>query len=526
MSAASLRSSRAAASLALVAALLFLGVLLIYPFGRLVVDVRADSIRAVFGEHYYLRRLLWTIGQGGIAALAAGVLGLPTAWWLRAMPFPAGLNWLRSLLLRGLLLPFLIPTVVAALAILSLVGPNGWLPLMRETEGFWLLLWGYLFYNLGLVVWMCWLALGRVPAQAVAAARSLGASPWRVWWRVIWPLIRPAWLGSVALVFLFCATSFGVALMLGGSHYATLEVEIYSLTALQLDLQTASVLAVTQLLVCGLIVVWHARAEKQLALPAGGARWTWTMSQPMRYVAAVWLAGVSLLVFGPLLALLRGSLSASDGAWAAYRGLAADPEFWQSIGNTLRFTGLGLPVAGATGATLAIGLVRRAGAWRLVGYLPYLVSGSVLSLALLLCYPAWSAQLAMLIGAYCLLAYPFVTRNLLLALQQLSPRPLEAARTLGANPWRAWCRAVWPLLWPALRTGLAFAAASILGEFAVTLFLSRPEWSTLSTLIYQRLGRPGVANLHQAQAASVLLLLLALGLFSLLAPKDRHADPA
>ena len=42
---------------------------------------------------------------------------------------------------------------------------------------------------------------------------------------------------------------------------------------------------------------------------------------------------------------------------------------------------------------------------------------------------------------------------------------------------------------------MAFAAATALGEFAVTLFLSRPEWATLTTLIYQRLGQPGAANL-------------------------------
>jgi thiamine transport system permease protein len=48
------------------------------------------------------------------------------------------------------------------------------------------------------------------------------------------------------------------------------------------------------------------------------------------------------------------------------------------------------------------------------------------------------------------------------------------------------------------------------GEFAVTLFLSRPEWLTLTTLIYQRLGRPGAANMDAAMQLSCLLMLLAL----------------
>jgi len=42
------------------------------------------------------------------------------------------------------------------------------------------------------------------------------------------------------------------------------------------------------------------------------------------------------------------------------------------------------------------------------------------------------------------------------------------------------------------------------------LFLSRPEWATLTTLIYQRLGRPGTANLDAAMVLSCVLMLLAL----------------
>ena len=53
-----------------------------------------------------------------------------------------------------------------------------------------------------------------------------------------------------------------------------------------------------------------------------------------------------------------------------------------------------------------------------------------------------------------------------------------------------------PLLKPALRRGLTLAAATCIGEFAATLFLSRPEWQTLTTLIYSYLGRAGRTIMH------------------------------
>jgi thiamine transport system permease protein len=50
----------------------------------------------------------------------------------------------------------------------------------------------------------------------------------------------------------------------------------------------------------------------------------------------------------------------------------------------------------------------------------------------------------------------------------------------------------------------------------VTLFLSRPEWATLTTLIFERLGRPGAANRDAALVLACLLMALALLVFMLI----------
>jgi thiamine transport system permease protein len=50
----------------------------------------------------------------------------------------------------------------------------------------------------------------------------------------------------------------------------------------------------------------------------------------------------------------------------------------------------------------------------------------------------------------------------------------------------------------------------------VTLFLSRPEWATLTQLIYARLGRPGAANLDAALVLACVLMLMALLAFALI----------
>jgi thiamine transport system permease protein len=108
------------------------------------------------------------------------------------------------------------------------------------------------------------------------------------------------------------------------------------------------------------------------------------------------------------------------------------------------------------------------------------------------------------------------------ALDALPPQVLQAASTLGASPWRVFWRVELPLIAPALRRGIAFAAASCVGEFAVSLFLSRPEWTTLTTLIYQTLSRPGASNLDAALVLACVLMVLSLAAFSLI---DGKAAP-
>jgi thiamine transport system permease protein len=71
-----------------------------------------------------------------------------------------------------------------------------------------------------------------------------------------------------------------------------------------------------------------------------------------------------------------------------------------------------------------------------------------------------------------------------------------------------WRFVILPLTQASLRGGIGLGFAVVVGEFAATLMLSRPEWTTLSTLIYQRLARPN--QLGEASALAVLLLLLTL----------------
>ena len=460
----------------------------------------------------YLRwSVWWSLVQAGVTCVLAFALGLPLAWVLARYEF-AG----RGLVLRLLMLPFVVPTLVAALGVLALWGPrgvlSGWLGVNLQGTP-WLLLYGNLFFNLCLVVRAGVDALGQVSARQVAAARSLGATPWRAFWRVEWPAIAPWLMSSLCLVFLYCFAGFGLALVLGGQRYATVEVEIYTLVAHELQLGQASVLALWTMLLTGAVALLYAALEKRLAAPARSE--PIERQRPRRPVHWLALSGALAVLFVfcalPILAVVWRALFVGLDTWC----LVFDAETLAAVWNTLRFSVVALVLATVLGMLHALA-AQASVVWRAAAFLPFVVSPVTVAFGLLLLYPSWTASLTLLLMAYAVLAYPFVAKSLSAGLDGLPTNLTQAARSLGASPWRCFWRISLPLLQPALRRGMAFAAATALGEFAVTLFLSRPEWATLTTLIYQRLGRPGQVNLDAALVLACVLMLLALAAFLLI----------
>jgi thiamine transport system permease protein len=492
--------------------LLFLGAVCVAPMLRLLAEggagYRTDAFAAIWQDSYLRGRLAWSFLQAAASSLMVLVLGLPVAWVLARFEF-AG----RSTLLRLLMLPFVMPALVASLGVLALWGPQGlamqWLGVdLSDTP--WLLVYGNVFFNLCLAVRAGVDGLGQVSASQLAAARTLGASPWRAFWRVEWPTVRP-WLSSaLCLVFLYCFSGFGIALILGGQRYATLEVEIYTLVAHELKLADAGMLASITMGITAVAALLYTFRESRLSAPtrADAVPLRSPRTARERCAVAAALAVLGVCCASPLLAIALRVVQAGPAVWA----VALQEDTLAALWNTLRFSFMAVCLATVLGLAHALA-AQRSTLMRSAALLPFVVSPVTVAFGLLLLYPQWSATLPMLVTAYALLAYPLVTKSITSALDSLPEHLQHAARTLGASLWRCFWRVTLPLIMPALRRGMAFAAASALGEFAVSLFLSRPEWTTLTTLIYQRLGRPGADSLNEALVLACLLVLLALGAF-------------
>ncbi|WP_230976458.1 ABC transporter permease [Georgenia wutianyii] len=476
-----------------------------------------------------------TVGQSLTATAVSLLLGVPGAYVLYRCRFRG-----RRLLRGFITVPFVLPTVVVGVAFRALLVETGPLGSLGLDGTFAAVVAALVFFNYALVVRTVGSLWERLDPRAEEAARALGASPWRAFRTVTLPALAPAVVSAGAVVFLFCATSFGVVLTMGGMRYGTIETEVWIQTTQFLDLRAAAVLSVLQLVVVGsaLLLAGRARRRYDRSLRLRTDR---SAARPLRLrgpglrpgpdlpAAAVTAATVLGLLVTPLAYLLVGSLHAPEG-WGLgnYRRLATTGgsntltvTVWEAAANSLRAAVDATLLAVVVGTLVAVVVSRRprsAGGRRALGVLdavfmlPLGVSAVTVGFGFLITLdsPPLDLRGSPLIVpvAQAVVAVPIVVRTVLPVLRAVDPRLREAAAVLGAAPGRVLATVDGPFLARGLGLAVGFAFAVSLGEFGATAFLARPQAPTLPVVIFRLIGRPGAENYGMALAASVVLAVL------------------
>ncbi|STZ77305.1 ABC transporter permease [Bergeriella denitrificans] len=497
----------------LLAALLplgFLAVMVVAPMTALALYDGGGMVWSVWGDDYMRGRIVWTLVQAAATCVLTLLLGVPAAWALARLDFFG-----RRRILRLLMLPFAMPTLVAGMGVLALFGADGFLWAGWQDTPY-LLIYGNVFFNLPVLLRAAYQGFLSIPETRLQTAQTLGADARQRFWQIEWPALRPWLAGGACLVFLYCFSGFGLALLLGGNRYATAEVEIYRLIAYELDIAQASALVWLVLAVTAAAGLLYARLSRRTAsaraLPPPIPRPPQSAGER---VLLVWTWAVLLVCCALPLAAVWVQALAAGRSWLVLLEADTLAAAW----NTLRFSAMAVGLAVVLG--IAYALAARRSAWiRALTFLPFMVSPVCIAFGILLLYPDWTASLPLLVATYALLAYPFVAKDILAAWDNLSENYAAAARSMGANRFQTACRVTAPLLMPALRRGTTLAAATCIGEFAATLFLSRPEWQTLTTLIYSHLGRAGADNYAKAMVLTAVLMGLAVAAFLLLDEKE------
>lgn len=486
---------------------------------RAVRDHGTGTIGEVFDNARMARLAAVTVGQAVLSAALAVALGVPCAYChARYRVVGSRVVWL------AIAVPFVLPTVVVAAAIGRLQRTAG----LTGDGGAWVaIVAAHVVVNLAVVIRTVGVRIASIDPAIEEAARLCGRSALGAAWCAL-RAARDAVMSAAVVVFLFCATSFGIIAVLGGGSVGTIEVEIWFQATQLLRLDVAALLSFVQMGVVALVVVvaLRSRRDRVVVLAAGRRR------RP-RGAARVVLMGLMLVqgaaAFGPIAVLVERSLRV-EGAWGLdhYRhlgralrgtGLASSP--WRAAVASLEMAGVAAAIAVIVGVAAAAAVAMRRRGARLVDaalLIPLATSAATVGFGILVAYSRppldvrgswWALPIV-----EASIAAPLVARSLAPVFAAVDRRQIEAASLLGARASRRLRAVILPAVRPAVgvAAGLAFAVA--LGEFGATAFLARSGSPTLPQLMVRLLGRPGDANLGQAMAVGVVMAALTAGVFA------------
>lgn len=493
----------------------FLALFFAYPFAAilergLTQDGGLDLPLDVLTSASTLGMLWFTVWQAAVSTALTLLLGLPLAWVVARFDFRG-----RALVRALVLVPFVLPTVVVATAFLALLPED-------VERGVAAILTAHVFFNVGVVVRIVSAWWGRLDPGLWDAAATLGAGPAERLRAVTLPLLGPALAASAALVFLFCFTSFGVILILGGPSYATLETEIYNQAARLFDLRAAAALSLLQLAAIAAVLFVAGVVERRSGAVVQVAPEREVLRRPRgrEHVVVAAVLGVSAVGLGlPVAALVERSLATPGGyGLDFYRRLGEETAAllvppWHAVLNSLAFAAAATAVALVVGGLAAALVARRQAGWLdALVMLPLGASAVMLGFGFVIAFDEPPLDLRaspwLVPVAQALVAAPFVVRIVAPALRSIDERLRDVAAVLGASPARVWREVDLPLILRVLGVAAGFAFAVSLGEFGATVFVARSDWPTVPVAIFRFLGRPGALNAGQAAALSIVLMAL------------------
>lgn len=518
--------------------LTFLAIAFFYPLSRILFLTFSPETFTAKNLPITTYTLLFTFYQAILSTLLTLLLGLPAAYLFARFDFRG-----KSLLRALTAVPFMLPTVVVAASFNALLGQRGLLstfqsflfPLSKDfilhPSPFILILLAHVFYNTTIIIRIVGIALSSLDPKLEQTARSLGANPFQVWKNITIPLLRPSILAASLLVFLFDFTSFGVILLLGGSQFSTIEVEIYLQAVKLLNLPLAALLSIIQLLctiIFSLLYTKYAARNTQQLSPRSTTAKPKTLKQKLfvfTYCSLLTVYFALPLLSLPIRSLFRLEADRGQRNEVQYgfttdyyeelfinrRGSVFYVPPIKATFNSLTYASATVILSLLLGFPAAFALAKPTRLEKVLDPLIMLPLGSsavMLGLGFIITYGKWLTSPLLVPFAHTLVALPFVIRTLQPAIASIPQRLRQAASSLGASPLEVWKNIDLPILQRATLAAATFAFTVSLGEFGATLLISRPEYPTIPVAIERFLSQPGGLNYGQAMAMASILMLL------------------
>ncbi len=259
-------------TLSLGTTLLYLTLIVLIPVITLILkgaEIGPDRFWRIISSPRAVAAFQITLTAATVATIVNALYGLLMAWVLVRYDFPG-----KRVLDALMDVPFALPTAVAGLSLTALFSANGWFGAVLHPAGVPIVytIWGIAlamaFTSIPFVVRTVQPVLEDLDPALEQAAVTLGARPWAIFTRVVFPAILPAWLAGCTTAFARSLGEFGAIVFIAGN--LPMQTEIAALLAFirleEFDYNGAAAIALVLLafalvllLVSNLLQNWAAR---------------------------------------------------------------------------------------------------------------------------------------------------------------------------------------------------------------------------------------------------------------------------
>jgi len=486
--------------------------------------------------------LEFTIIQATLSAILTLAIGIPIAWQLGRYSWP-----LQSLIRSLLTMPFVMPSIVAAMGFMSIIGENGLDIRSDRSTWFTTLIIAHAWFNLALVIRFCEPVLSTLDPSMEEQMRLLPSG--KTWWgrfRNLWaPILMPSIAAAACMTFVFSFTSFALVewITLGENTLESMMADIGSSAGIKgvmvskNELILGASIIQFSILIFSLGLMSWLQQRRQSLLPLVSENIVKTQNKKG------WIIVFPAIVFAvlPLLAVLISSFRIrevdaagsrqywSTEAWNyAFTATNSLPSAWDALQNSIGYAIITLFIALPLGWMLALTIFdlekrkpRLARILDISTMLPFAVSSVMIGLGVMLgmikinpqfFYSLWFTPIL----AHVMITTPFVVRIMLPAIRSLDPSFDECAQILGMSKTKRFFLITVPMLKGSLIISSIFILAMSMGEFGASWVVTRnSDWTTLPVIIDSIRAVPynNPMTVPAANAVSSVLMIIALLLF-------------
>ncbi len=383
--------------------------------------------------------------------------------------------------------------------------------------------------------------LQNMDSNLEEAASILGIPRWKSFFRVTLPILLPALLSTILLVFSSAMSSYSIAQTLGN------QVDFYVLATKMQDLLQSGSMKSSQGYVMALVLILlgvimllinqrQTKSRKQFTTVTGKSG---QVSKGNLGKVGSWVVGIVLCVFvvffaiGPMVSFFLESLLAnpadfssgmSFNAWFSDKPLSTndfvgffhEKKIWNSILGTIKLSVFCSLSAGLSGFLIGYAVSKRRKSWGAnfvngLAFFPYLMPSIALSLMFYLMglnLKMLSATgiifVAVLVGT--IKYIPMASRSSLNAMMQLSGEIEEAGIIQGIPWWKRMTHIVFPIQKAAIISGFLLPFISCMREYDLFVFIGGDQL-TLTKFMFQ-LESDGVPALENAANFFLIVVIL------------------